>query len=99
MVKWHDSLQVASIIALLKRRFELQQQQEIRRYGKRFSEDGQAELEPFVHGLCNKLLHEPLMFLRELSKGAGAGEQLMAMDVVRRMFKLDELDMDEEDLS
>ena len=99
LVKWHDSLQVASIIALLKRHFDQRQQMEIKRYGRRFSDHSQAELGPFVHGLCNKLLHEPVMFLRKLSAEAGASEQLMAMDVIRRMFELDDLEANEEDPS
>lgn len=99
LVKWHDSLQVASIIRLLKRRFAQRQQTEIQRYGKRFSADSQTELGPFVDGLCSKLLHEPVMFLRQLSEEAGAGEQLMAMDVIRRMFKLDDIEAGQEDPS
>ncbi len=91
-IKWHDSLQVASTIKLLKRHFAQRQQAEIKRYGKRFSAESRQELGSFAAGLCNKLLHEPVAFLRQLSAEAGTSEQLLVMDTIRRMFDLDELE-------
>jgi glutamyl-tRNA reductase len=92
--RWHDSLQVTSTIKLLKLHFEMRQQAEIQRYGGRFNADDRDQLGRFSQCLCNKLLHQPIAFLRELSQNAAASEQLLAMETIRRMFELDSLEED-----
>ena len=91
-VKWHDSLEVASTIKLLQRRFGMLQQAEIERYGKRFSSDDGEQLPRFTKSLCNKILHQPIAFLRALSEEGSAGDRLAAADVIRQMFDLDSLE-------
>ncbi|MCP4375220.1 MAG: glutamyl-tRNA reductase [bacterium] len=94
-VKWYDSLQVASTIGLLNRRFELIRQSEIKRYGGKFSDSDRQQLERFTESLCKKILHRPITLLHELAQEASLGDQLMAVETIRRMYKLDELETDD----
>ena len=91
-VKWYDSLQVASTIGLLNRRFELLRQAEVKRYGGRFSDSDREQLERFTESLCKKILHRPIAFLRELAQDASVSDQLLAVETIRRMYELDELE-------
>jgi len=91
-VKWYDSLQVASTIKLLNRRFELLRQAEIKRYGGKFSDSDREQLERFTESLCKKILHRPIAFLRELSREASVSDQLPAVETILRMYELDELE-------
>jgi len=91
-VKWCNSRQVAPTIKLLQRRFGMVRQGEIQRYGKKFTSDDRDQLDRFTQSLCNKLIHRPMAFLRQLSEEAPTSDQLAAVDVVRRMFDLDALE-------
>ncbi len=91
-VAWHDSRQAAATIALLQRRFDMLREAEIKRYGSKFTEDDRAQLDPFTKGLCSKMLHRPIAYLKELAEQARTSDQLAAVDTIRRMFNLDELD-------
>lgn len=91
-VKWYDSLQAASTIKLLNRRFELLRQAEIKRYGGKFSESDRQQLERFTQSLCKKILHRPIAFLRELTRDASVSDRLLAVETIRRMYELDELE-------
>jgi glutamyl-tRNA reductase len=94
-VKWYDSLQVASTIRLLNQRFELLRQSEIKRYGGKFTDSDRRQLERFTESLCKKIVHRPITFLHELAQGASLGDQLMAVETIRRMYELDELETDD----
>ena len=94
-IKWHDSRQAAATIILLQRRFDMLRQAEIRRYGSKFTDDDRAQLEPFTKGLCSKMLHQPIAYLKDLAEQARTSDQLAAVDTLRRMFTLDELEEDE----
>jgi glutamyl-tRNA reductase len=94
-VKWYDSLQVASTIKLLNKRFELLRQAEIKRYGGKFSDSDHEQLQRFTQSLCKKILHRPIAFLRELSQGSAVSDQLMAVETIRRMYELDEFETDD----
>jgi glutamyl-tRNA reductase len=91
-VKWSNALQVTPTIALLQKRFDLLRAAEIKRYGKQFSPEGREQLDPFTEGLCKKLIHAPIAYLRKMSEEAGTGEQLAAVDAIRQMFDLDALE-------
>ena len=94
-VKWYDSLQVASTIKLLNRRFELLRQAEIKRYGGKFSDSDREQLERFTESLCKKILHRPIAFLRKLSQEASVSDQLLAVETILQMYELDELGADD----
>ena len=87
--KWLNSLQVAPTIKLLQDRFGTLRDTEIKRYGKKFCTHDYEQLQKFSGGLCNKMLHQPIAFLRKLSEDAAGGDQLAAIDIVRQMFNLD----------
>ena len=93
--KWFNSLQVAPTIKLLQQRFSMLREAEIKRYGKSFCSDDRRQLKKFTQGLCNKMLHQPIAFLRELSEGTKGSDRLAAMDMLRRMFDLNALENDE----
>jgi glutamyl-tRNA reductase len=87
--KWLNSLQVAPTIKLLQHRFGTLQEAEIKRYGKKFCSHDREQLQKFTEGLCSKMLHQPIAFLRRLTEDAATGDQLAAIDIIRRMFDLD----------
>jgi len=91
---WYDSLQAASTITLLGKRFELLREAEIQRYGGKFSDSDADQLRRFTESLCKKILHRPISFLRDLSRDAPVSDQLLAVDTIRKMYELDELDED-----
>ena len=93
-VRWYDSLQVTPTIRLLQEHFGSLQETEIERYGKLFDGD-RRQIEQFTQGLCRKILHQPIAFLRELSEKATFSDRLAAVDLVRRMFGLDAREQDE----
>ena len=90
-VRWCDSLQVTPTIKLLQRRFELLRQAEVSRYGAKLGAEAD-ELDQFTRSMCKKILHQPIAFLRGLTDEAPVDEQLAAVEAVRRIFNLDELE-------
>ena len=92
--RWIHSLQVAPTIKLLQQRFSLVRQAEIQRYGKKFNHADREQLEQFTRGLCNKILHQPIAFLRGLSDDTAFNDRLAAVETIRRIFNLDELEQD-----
>lgn len=95
-VAWTNSLSVAPTIRLLQRRLGQLRKAEIGRYGCRFCPDDREQLEKFAGGLCSKMLHQPISFLRKLAEGEQnrSGDQLAAVDMIRRMFELDSVEDD-----
>ena len=94
-IAWYDSRQAASTITLLQRRFDMLRQAELDRYGGKFPHGARDQLDPFTKGLCSKMLHGPIVFLKGLAAEARTGDQLAAVDTIRRMFNLDELEEDD----
>ncbi len=93
--KWYDSLQVAPTVKLLQLHFEQLQQAQIVRYGRKFASSEQKELEEFSRGLCSKILHKPISFLRHLAADSDSSESLAIIDAIRRMFDLDATEQNE----
>jgi glutamyl-tRNA reductase len=92
--RWVDSLQITPTIKLLQRRFEQLKQAELERYGKRFADGDGEQLDQFTQGLCSKIVHHPIAYLRSLSQTGSAGDQMAAAEAIRRMFDLDALEGD-----
>ena len=57
---------------------------------RKFTPEDRRQLEEFARALCNKLMHAPVAFLRELSQDGSASQDLAAVDLLRRMFRLEE---------
>jgi glutamyl-tRNA reductase len=91
--RWLDRLQLGPTIRLLQKHFENLQKAEIRRYGRQFAADPE-QLERFTRSLCQKILHAPLAFLNEITQNGQDGEDLLAMDMIRRMFDLSAVEED-----
>lgn len=92
--KWHNSLQVTETITQLRQHFERLQEVQIGRYGKQFDRDNRQQLDIFTKDMCKKMLHRPTAYLRKLAQEADASDRLMAVDTLRRMFDLDQLEND-----
>ena len=88
-VRWFRSLEVAPTIKLLQEHFQTLRSAEIERYGKKFADADGDQLDQFTRGLCNKILHRPIAFLRQVSDDAPISDRLAAVDMVLRMFGLD----------
>jgi glutamyl-tRNA reductase len=89
--QWLESLQLTPMNKLLQKHLEALQQAEISRYGRQVAVDAE-KLHRFTQSLCQKILHKPLVFLREINKSGRDGENLQALDFVRRMFDLDSVE-------
>jgi glutamyl-tRNA reductase len=89
--QWIEGLQLTPMIKLLQKHMEALQQAEISRYGRQFAVDSE-QLHRFTQSLCQKILHKPLTFLREVNKNGRDGESLQALEFVRRMFDLDSIE-------
>ncbi|MDP6381235.1 MAG: hypothetical protein QF662_07820, partial [Phycisphaerae bacterium] len=86
---WRESSSVVPTIKLLRQHLSSVQEAEVKRYGKKFASSDRQQLEQFAQGMCNKILHQPIAFLRELSAENGSTEALAAVALIRRLFNLD----------
>ena len=93
---WFASLEIAPPIKLLQQRFAAMQEEEIARYGGKFCDADQEQLEKFTRSVCNKILHHHIAFLRDFSDEASLHERLETANTIRKMFHLDDLENDSE---
>jgi len=88
--RWLSSLGVAPTIRLLTERLAGLEQAHVARYGRKFTAADREQLDQFTRTLGNQFLHKPVEFLRSLSDGGETSEGLAAVELVRRLFGLDE---------
>jgi len=88
--RWLSSLGVAPTIRLLTERLAALEQAHVARYGRKFTAADREQLDPFTRTLGNQFLHKPVEFLRNLSDDGETSESLAAVELVRRLFGLDE---------
>lgn len=93
-VAWFDSLEVAPTITLLQECFAQIQAAEVARYGRKFSDTDQEQLERFARSLCNKIFHHHVSFLRDFPAKTSLHDRLAAVDMVRRIFRLEQRESD-----
>ncbi len=86
---WRNSLQVKPTIVALQARLQALRQAELERFRHRVSEAEFAHLERITQNLINKILHLPLVKLREYSNN-GSGINLMRIDVIKEIFGLED---------
>jgi glutamyl-tRNA reductase len=91
--EWLESLDAVHLIKLLRARATALQEAEVRRYRNKFSPADRERLELFAHGLCSKVLRDPIAFLCGSVKFGGTPSPA-DMDVVRRMFRLNSAEDD-----
>jgi len=89
---WFDSLQVTPTIQLLQQHIGQLRQAELKRYGGQFNHADRDQLDQFTRSLLNKVLHQPIAFLRELSDETPFGDRLAAVEMIRKLFDLDRLE-------
>ena len=86
--QWHSSLEVVPTIKLLAGHIGRLQQAELSQYRGKLGAEDLRQMEEFARALCNKILHDPLTFLRQA--GSNGQTDRAAIEMVRRMFKLEE---------
>lgn len=92
--KWLERLQVVPTIKLLGRRFEQLRLAQIQKSQGRLAASEREELDRFSLGLCKKILHGPIAYLRKVSADGAAGEPEV-LELIRQMFNLDALEGEE----
>ncbi len=87
---WFNALGTGPLIRALRTRAACLQQRELSRWATQLSSLSAAErqlVESILRGYANKLLHDPLVQIREF---ANDDEGYVRLDTVRRLFRLDE---------
>jgi len=93
--RWIRSLDVVPTIKRLQERIESFKQEQIARYGKQFCRADQEALERFAAGLCQRVLHLPMTYLREMASQRPAGGGQEVAEIVHLLFDLPPPDEDE----
>ncbi len=87
--RWLDSLSVVPVVAQLTQKATKLARAEARRYAKDFGVTNTEKLETFAESLARKLLHGPVSFLKDTGDEDPTAQQLRALDLVNKMFLLD----------
>lgn len=87
---WLDSLQVAPVIRRLQERLAELQRAEIDRYCRKHPSADRRRLELFARGMVRKALHGPITYLKKLAAQDAPGAELASLDLLRRMFDLED---------
>jgi glutamyl-tRNA reductase len=87
---WRESLSVVPVVTQLTQRAIDMARAEARRYAKDFGPENAAKLETFAESLAKKLLHGPVSFIKDADPEDPTTQQLRALDLVNKMFLLDE---------
>jgi glutamyl-tRNA reductase len=87
--EWLDGLDVVPTIVALRRKLETMAEAEIKRtvQGRGMAAEDAEALQRMMGAYINKVLHEPTVFLK---KEGMLGDKSVQIDVVRKLFKLDE---------
>ena len=87
--EWLDGLDVVPTIVALRKKLEAMAELEIKRtvQGQGLSAESTEALQRMMGAYINKVLHEPTVFLK---KEGMLGDKSAQIDVVRKLFKLDE---------
>ncbi len=86
---WYESLEIVPTIVALKNKLETIARSEISKTSsfRHFSEADYQALEKMTNAMVNKILHDPILFL----KNAGPHiDNAVYLDMTRRLFKLNE---------
>jgi len=88
--QWHESLDVVPTIVALRNKMESIAAAEIKKtlQSNKIPEASVAAIHKMTGALINKMLHDPIIFLKK--KDDMAGDKSLYIDAVRKLFKLDE---------
>jgi glutamyl-tRNA reductase len=87
---WRQSLHVVPVVTQLTQRAIELARSEAKRYASDFGPENAEKLESFAESLAKKLLHGPVSFLKDTGDDDPTTQQLRALDLVNKMFLLDE---------
>lgn len=88
--RWLDSLDIVPTIKLLVGRMEQLQQAEIERLARKLPSAQREVLAELARSLTNKMVHDPITALREIAGDSSGVSGLQAIDLFRKMFRLDD---------
>jgi glutamyl-tRNA reductase len=89
---WYRAMQAEPLIALLQKQAERIRRQELAQALPHFPEASHEQLDQLTRSLVRKILHHPSKRLR----GRSGDEHLPRLDLVRELFRLDDLEEAEE---
>ena len=87
--RWLDSLSLVPVVSNLTQKATETARAEAKRYAKDFGNGSSDKLEQFAESLARKLLHGPVSFLKNVKDEDPTTQQLRALDLVNKMFLLD----------
>ena len=85
--QWYESLSVVPVIAGLAGKGTSIARREASRYARQFCPQDREKLAAFAESVVKKILHDPICFIKEAG-GDPSGEQLRAIDLMNRIFRL-----------
>jgi glutamyl-tRNA reductase len=86
--QWHNSLQVTPTIQDLRDQFESIRQREVEQALHRFSTEQRESVEQLTKRIVNKILHTPMVNLKNGTDGEASEETLKKLSVLRHLFGL-----------
>lgn len=86
---WHDSLEVAPTIQQLRDQFEAIRQGEVERHLPHFTADRREEIEILTKRIINKILHTPMVNLKNGTSEHDDEQIRQRVSIVRHIFGLD----------
>jgi glutamyl-tRNA reductase len=89
--RWLDTLSVVPVVTQLTQKVSEMAKAEAKRYAKDFGIENAEKLEMFAESLAKKLLHGPVSFIKDADPDeSGTASQLMSLDLINKMFLLDD---------
>ena len=89
---WHDSLEVTPTIQQLRDQFESIRQSEVEKHRHHFTTDKHEELEILTKRIVNKILHTPMVNLKNGTSEHSDDETRNKIYTLRHLFGLDKKD-------
>ena len=86
---WHDSLQVTPTIQQLREQFEAIRSAELEKFVTHFPAEKKEELEMLTKRIVNKILHTPIVNLKNGTGSSVDGETRSKIQLIRHLFGLD----------
>jgi glutamyl-tRNA reductase len=86
---WYDALEVTPTIQQLRDQFETIRSDEVKKHINHFSSDKHEEIEILTKRIVNKILHTPMVNLRNGSGEPSGDETQTKVHILRHLFGLD----------
>lgn len=84
--QWLKSLNTSDVVSSLVQEYQELARGEAERYTKLFPGIDNSELQKFAESLVNKVLHGPIMYLKQSSDDDLASDQLQATELIKKML-------------